>query len=608
MFKNYLKGQVQSGDLIVPEPLSAVHEPESLDEWGFDDTRFKVNKAGHVELTGKRYELCGSEMPHLFPWVKEAMGVEIDPQDVNQSNYPTQIPEPVTHAAFQTALSKGLQESQMLSDPKQRMRHGHGHTQYETFAIKYGELKRIPDLIVFPESEDDVVLLVKLAHDHDVCLIPFGGGTCVTEALLCPTNETRMIVSVDMKRLNRILWIDPVNRMACIEAGAVGRHIMQQLEEYGFTMGHEPDSVEFSTLGGWVATNASGMKKNKYGNIEDIVLDVNVVTSQGLLERSSVAPRESTGIDPRQWIFGSEGNLGIVTRAVVKLFPLPAVRRYGSILFPSFKKGYDFLYELMQNGKPPASIRLVDNTQFQFGQALKPGKSGFAAFKSKAEKFFVLNIKGFKPDEMVALTLVFEGHEHEVKQQESLVYGIAKKHQGMNAGSENGKRGYQLTYSIAYIRDFVLNHHVIAESFETSVPWSQTLNLCESVKKRIADEHEKRNLPGKPFVSCRITQLYDTGVAVYFYFGFYFKGVENASQIYSEIEEAAREEILKCGGSLSHHHGVGKLRKSFLKKIKSPTMLAWNQQMKKAVDPQNIFGANNQGVVELKADVKIKSA
>src|SRR5260370_40271690 len=140
-----------------------------------------------------------------------------------------------------------------------------------------------------------------------------------------------------MRRMNSILWIDSENRMGCIEAGAVGRNIAAQLKEYGFTMGHEPDSVEFSTLGGWIATNASGMKKNKYGNIEDLVLDVNVATAAGTLERASCAPREAVGLDLRRLMFGSEGTLGIVTSATVKIFPLPEVQEYGSVLFPTFE-------------------------------------------------------------------------------------------------------------------------------------------------------------------------------------------------------------------------------------------------------------------------------
>ncbi|HVS17932.1 MAG TPA: FAD-binding oxidoreductase [Planctomycetota bacterium] len=462
------------------------------------------------------------------------------------------------------------------------------------YAVKYGQLGRIPDLVAYPENEKQVHGLVQAALAHDVCLIPYGGGTNVSEALRCPENETRMIVSVDMRRMNKVLWIDPVNRMACIEAGAVGRHLTEMLRRHGFTMGHEPDSIEFSTLGGWIATNASGMKKNKYGNIEDLVLDVTAVTAQGKLERRGQNPRESVGVDPRAWMFGSEGRLGVITSAVVKLFPLPAAQRYGSILFRDFSAGVDFMYALAQHGDWPASVRLVDNLQFQFGMALKPKSEGWRAKKSALEKFFVTKVKGFDPDQMVACTLVFEGTAEEVARQEAAVYAIAARHGGMKAGAENGLRGYQLTYGIAYIRDFVMDHFILAESFETSVPWSQVRSLCEGVKERVRKEHQARRLPGKPFVTCRVTQIYETGACIYFYFGMYHDGVEHPSEVYGEIERAAREEILKQGGSLSHHHGIGKLRQRYLAEIMSPTALAWSRDAKRAFDPQNIFGCDNQ--------------
>jgi alkyldihydroxyacetonephosphate synthase len=369
---------------------------------------------------------------------------------------------------------------------------------------------------------------------------------------------------------------------------------MSELRKYGVTMGHEPDSVEFSTLGGWIATNASGMKKNKYGNIEDLVLDVSVATASGTLERSGCSPRESVGMDLRRLIFGSEGTLGIVTSAVVKIFPLPEVQEYGSVLFPTFEDGFKFMYDLTREATPPASVRLVDNLQFQFGLALKPKSDGLGKLKSRIERLFVTRVKGFEPDKMVACTLVFEGTREEVQQQQKALYRIAARHGGMKAGSENGRRGYQLTYSIAYIRDFLMNYYIIAESFETSVAWSDGLALCDNVKQRLQREYAQRNLPGKPFVTARVTQVYRTGVCIYFYFGFYYKGVSNPQEIYLELENAARDEILKSGGSLSHHHGVGKLRRAFLPRIMSPAALQWKRELKKSLDPGNLFGAGNQ--------------
>ena len=219
-----------------------------------------------------------------------------------------------------------------------------------------------------------------------------------------------------------------------------------------------------------------------------------------------------------------------------------------------------------------------------------------ADLKSKAEKFFVTRVKRFEPDKMVACTLVFEGPRAQVEQQQRDLYRIAARHGGMKAGAENGRRGYQLTFIIAYIRDFLMNYYIIAESFETSVPWSHALSLCENVKRRLTDEYKRRGLPGKPFVTSRITQVYPTGVCIYFYFGFYYKGIPNPHEAYLELENIARDEILKSGGSLSHHHGVGKLRREFLPRIMSETALQWKRELKKTLDPTNVFGAGNQGL------------
>lgn len=584
-------------NLIYPEPIViGADEAESWENWGFRDTSFAINEREVVEITGSRYELSGQELPRLLPWIRETLAIDLDPRDQHRNSYPTEIPAAVESPAFSKAIREFLKDEQIDASGENRLRHGHGHTQEEMYAIKHKRLGRIPDMVLYPESEEQVSALIATAKDHNVVLIPFGGGTNVTDALRCSDNESRVIATVDMRRMNRILWIDKENMMAQIEAGAVGRHIMTQLAKYGVSMGHEPDSVEFSTLGGWIATNASGMKKNKYGNIEDIVVDITVAAADGELKRTTAAPRESVGSDLRRLMFGSEGTLGIVTSAIVKLFPLPESQAYGSVLFPSYEAGYAFMHELAHTSTPPASVRLVDNLQFQFGLALKPASTGMKVWKSNIEKFFVTKVKGFDPYKMVALTLVFEGTTSEVDRQQTDVYRIAAKHGGMKAGAENGRRGYQLTYSIAYIRDFLMNYYIIAESFETSCAWSDALKICDNVKRVLREEYTKRGLPGKPFVTSRITQVYRTGVAIYFYFGFYYKGVENPSEVYLELENIAREEILRCGGSLSHHHGIGKIREQYLPEIMSETALKWKKDIKKSLDPQNIFGAGNQSL------------
>lgn len=187
----------------------------------------------------------------------------------------------------------------------------------------------------------------------------------------------------------------------------------------GLCCGHEPDSVEFSTLGGWISTRASGMKKNRYGNIEDIVQSIKFVTSIGTYSDLNPWPRISSGPNFKQIILGHEGNLGVVTEAVIKIKSLPQVKRFGSVLFPDFENGIKFMEEVAISGVKPASLRLMDNIQFLFGLALKPDEHGVVKSVVDAiKKFYVLKIKGFDPDKMTAATLVFEGTAEEVDLQE----------------------------------------------------------------------------------------------------------------------------------------------------------------------------------------------
>jgi len=199
----------------------------------------------------------------------------------------------------------------------------------------------------------------------------------------------------------------------------------------------------------------------------------------------------------------------------------------------------------------------------------------------------------FDPNSMVAATLLFEGSKSEIDSQEKAVYAIANKHGGMKAGAENGIRGYFLTYMIAYLRDFGMNFQFIAESFETSVPWDRVLPLCDSVKAKIREVCKELGVQYDPFVSCRISQTYDTGACVYFYYGFNWKGLKDPVAAFTTVEHEARIEILKQGGSLSHHHGVGKLRRPFLPSHISPVGMKMLQGMKQSVDPKNIFANGN---------------
>ena len=582
----------------------------SLDEttwghrWGYKDTRFVVNPDRSVKVTGNRYAVSGYDMPGFIPFVEEMLGVTIDLSDIKPERADKPVPEPKRNVAFDASLAAIFAAGQYTTDPRERLVHSHGQTTAdEVYQVLYTHLERVVDLVVYPESQANVEKLIELAQTHDVCLVPYGGGTSVSCALKLPDAETRTIVSVDMRRMDAIEWIDRENFRASVQAGILGSHLEERLAAEGFTCGHEPDSVELSTLGGWIATNASGMKKNRYGNIEDIVENVTLVTPSGVIEHSMAMPRVSMGIEPKQVAFGSEGNLGIITRAVIRIHRLPDVKRYGSYVFGDFKTGTAFLYDLSQAGVLPASIRLVDNVQFRFGQALKARPTSSEKLMSQVQKTFLFSIKGFDPHELVAATIVMEGTAEEVEYQATAIKRIAARHGGVSGGAHNGQRGYMLTYAIAYIRDFLTDYHIIGETYETTVPWSRIQEVCDAVAERAYAMHREFGLPGNAYVSPRITQLYHTGVCIYFTHGFSAKGADAPDRIFAEIEHAMRETIMAHGGSISHHHGIGKLRRDFISQTLSPASVELLREMKDGVDPANIFGiANNVFSLEPQAE------
>lgn len=333
-----------------------------------------------------------------------------------------------------------------------RLIRSHGQTLYDMFILRESSFERIPDMVVWPNCHDDVVEIVKYANEYNIAVIPFGGGTSVSGSISCPKYEERLICILDTTQMNKMLWLDRENFVVCFESGIFGQDLERELKKMGLTVGHEPDSFEFSTLGGWVATRASGMKKNIYGNIEDLVVRVKMVTSKGVLERNCSAPRVSCGPDFNHVILGSEGTLGVVTEVVLKIRALPPCQIYGSLVFPQFENGVQFLREIAENRMQPASIRLMDNEQFRFGKALTPPHSWFSAVTENLKKAVLTKLKGFDLSKMCVATILFEGQAEDVKLHEKKIIQLAKKYKGLSAGSEHGERGYVLTFVIAYIR------------------------------------------------------------------------------------------------------------------------------------------------------------
>ncbi|ETV99885.1 hypothetical protein, variant [Aphanomyces invadans] len=585
------------------QPAATASSSTSLNEarwdgWGYSDTSIFLNDDGQVEFAGTRYEEvfpAARVLPALRAWAEAKVGLDVRRQ-APRNAVPPSIKEgsEVYNAAFLEALV--ALRIPVNIDPVTRVRHSHGQTCGEIYRLRTSAcFDRVPDAVIVATSHELVEHVVAAAVKHDVVVIPYGGGTNVSNALQCKPDERRMVVSLDMRGMTQILWVDKENMTACIEAGITGLDVHNQLQTRGVTLGHEPDSWEFSTVGGWVATRASGMKKNLYGNIEDMIVNITMVTATGTMTRSCNVPRVSMGPDSLHLALGSEGLFGVVTRVTFRIRPCPAYQLYDSILFPTMDDGIQAMHDVARAGCMPASIRLLDNTQFQLGQALKPTAANpwMSSLMSIATKAFVTKIKGFDVDTMVGMTLLFEGTKEEAERDQRAIHSIAAKHGGMVGGAENGKRGYFLTYVIAYIRDFVMSYYFLCDSFETAVPWSNVPAFIARVRAEIEAVAVAHRIEVQPIVMCRVSQIYDTGACVYVYYGVNFFGVDDPLHLFFSIEQACVEVMLRHGASLSHHHGIGKHRKKWLPQIVSAPALRAIAGIKNAIDPTNVFATHN---------------
>ena len=563
-------------------------------KWGFKDSSFIINDDNTVTFTGKRYEgISGEKLPYLIPFVTKVLNTDIKKEPYFKEIEKKYVTERKINQDFVNDIKSFFNDDQISFSDEERVLHSHGqNSPDEVFKVLYDKLEKFTDIVVYVENEEDVINLIEKAKKHNVCLVPYGGGTNVTNALQLPEDEERMIVSVDTRRLNKIISIDTKNLLIEVEAGITGKHLEEELQKKGFTVGHQPDSIELSTLGGWISTNAAGMKKNKYGNIEDIVQNVVMVTPNGTINQIKPLVRSSIGIKTQNLLFGSEGNIGIITKAVLKIHKLPECSDYESVVLKDWDTGLDFMYELAHSSSVPASARMLDSLHYQFGSALKPEKNNIGKLKSKIQKL-VFKMKDFSTDDFVAAVFKLEGSYSEVEYQRKNIKRLAKKYNGLLGGSKEGKVGYNITMVIAYIREFFVPQGILGETLETAVPWSKINQVKDEANKLLTELHKKYDLPGKPFFCSRISKVYHTGICMYNTMGINVRGIKNPEKVFSDIEHKIRECFIKNGGSISHHHGVGKLRKDFIPETISPGSIDVIQGIKKSQDPNNIFGISN---------------
>jgi len=586
---------------------------EALGRWGFKDTQFVarlVDGRPAVRITSQRYGAIGGQpLFQLWSFFQTELGISMGVQERVRERSLPDLPPPAE--GLVERLLEVVPAAHIHSDVEARVRAGTGHGLADIWRLRAGEnLHRMPDIVVRPDTEEEVLAVLQAAKGEvPYAIVPVGGGTNVTSATNCPPQEVdaRPFVALDMRGLCRVVWVNVEDRMALVEVGITGSALKDALSQKGVTMGMEPDSMEFSTLGGWIATRASGMKRARYGNIEDMILEVRTATPIGMFWQhhgqsacgsaadNPAFSRSSTSVELPGLALGSEGCLGVMTSAIVRVRPLPPVVEYQSAIFPDWEHGAAWMRSVahLPAAMRPASCRLMDQKQLRLSRALREEEQGGGLRAILKEA--VLRFRGVDIEKASAVTILFEGSRAEVALQKRALGELLGPAGGQWGGAGPGEAGYALTFAIAYLRDFGLDYRILSESLETLAPWSAVAKVWPMVLAAVTAEHQALRLPGKPFLSLRMTQIYDEGAVLYMYLAVSTAGLtsEHALRAFERLEQAARQAVLEAGGCLSHHHGTGKLRGALLPQTQASLLSTALHELKAAVDPENALGARN---------------
>jgi len=457
------------------------------------------------------------------------------------------------------------------SEPYERALHAYGRSYRDVVRAFRGRFEHPPDIVAHPREEAEVAALLDWAGEANAAIVPFGGGTSVVGGVEAALDGTHAgVLTVDLKALDRVLEIDPVSRAARVQAGATGPGLEDQLRPHGLTLRHFPQSFQFSTLGGWIATRAGGHYATLLTHIDDLVESVRAITPRGAWE-SRRLPGSGAGPSPDRLLLGSEGTLGIVTEAWVRLQDRPTHRAGSAVRFADFAAGAEAVRALSQSGLHPSNCRLIDAAE----AALTGAGAGDRAL----------------------LVLGFESADHPVEPSLARALELCADHGGetepRDGGGSGGSAGSwrEAFLRAPYLRDTFVAMGVLSETFETAITWDRFPALyAEAIE---ATRAAVREVCGEGSVTCRLTHVYPDGAAPYFTVLAPARPGGELEQ-WAEIKAAAGEAILAAGGTITHHHAVGRDHRPWYDRQRPDPFAAALRGAKAAVDPQGLL---NPGVL-----------
>jgi len=513
-------------------------------------------------------------LPELRAFLRQAL-------DLPDTVEPLRVPDaesirlPPTHlAAGDADALRDLLGRDAVSDaPMERLRHACGKGYRDLVRLRLGDVAAAPDLVLFPGSEADVGKVLAFCAERGVAVVPFGGGTSVVGGVEV-SDPSRPHATLDLRRMARLLQVDGTSLTATAEAGIFGPALEAQLAAQGVGLGHFPQSFEYSTLGGWIASRSTGAFSNRYGKIEDLVVDVRLLAPTGVHDLRG-RPRHAMGPDLVALAVGSEGTLGVITRATVRVHRTPEARKFESVLFPGFEQGLEALRGMAQEGMSPDLAYLDDEDETRLSVAAAGGSKTATA---------LLRLRGITLDRASLAYFGYEGSRESVSRR----FGLGRSYwrPGVAAGPGPAERWMESRFVTPYVRDSLIEHRVLVDTVETAALWSNVERVHAAVRRAFHAAVAAVGVPG--WIGCHVSHIYSEGASLYFTFMARQRRGEELTQ-YDAVKRAVTRAILDGGGQLSHHHGIGSEHAPYFREAIGDENWRLLRELKRTLDPRGIM-------------------
>ncbi|EMY79159.1 FAD binding domain protein [Leptospira weilii serovar Ranarum str. ICFT] len=480
-------------------------------------------------------------------------------------------------------LSKIVGAKHFSLERRERVLHSAGRSYYDVLRLSFNTLKSFVDGVAYPSKESEVSKILEYCSKNNITVIPFGGGSSVVGGLeVIKGKGQKYVLSLDTTRMDSLLSLDKESHLATFQTGIYGPKLEKLLNDKGFTLGHFPQSFEYSTLGGWIAARSAGQQSNRYGKIEEILTCLKIVTPSGVVETLR-EPASSTGPDLNRIFAGSEGLLGLITEATIKVHKLPEARKYFGIVFPNFAAGVDFIREVNHREIPTSMIRLSDKNETRLYQTLGAlgKKKTPARWIKNLIQTQVLKFKSLGEDKCVIL-LGLDGSKEDVSRNFSKIKPIISLHRGLYVGTHLGEQWIHSRYNMPFLRNHLMENGIGVDTMETSTTYDRVLQLH---REGIASL--EKSIPGS-IAMCHISHSYHEGACLYYTILFPMDEKKPADQWF-KMKRTVSETFFQNGAPISHHHGVGFDHKIWYEKATSKPALLGLRAFKKEIDPKEIL-------------------